>query len=351
MSSPGVGRMGAAAIAALLLAACAPDPVVVQPTDPATTVQPDTSVERSAAPEPVVPDSWPLTGIEGEVTARVAVAVKIENSSAARPQSGLEHADVVWEEMVEGGITRFNAVFNSSMPEGIGPIRSVRPMDAAIAAPLHGLLAFSGGQGVFIDQMIDAGLQVLDNDAGDPGMYRVSFRAMPHNVYGDVPVMADAAHADRAVPPPQQFAFTFGQQEPSAAAGSPTARIDLGFPAASPGWEWSAGESAWLRSERGAPSYSADDVRLSAANVVVLRVRVTNDGGVDPAGNPIPVTHLEGEGEALVASAGRSIEARWTKGAADEVLELVDGEGEEVLLEPGTTWVELLPLESSMSVS
>ena len=82
---------------------------------------------------------------------RPALAVKIENSVDARPQSGLNAADVVWEEVVEGGITRFVAVYHSTLPPEIGPIRSVRPMDAAIAGPLHGLFAFSGGQGPFVD--------------------------------------------------------------------------------------------------------------------------------------------------------------------------------------------------------
>ena len=89
---------------------------------------------------------WPLTGVAVEAPPqRPALAVKVENSVAARPQSGLNAADVVWEEVVEGGITRFVAVYHSNLPPDIGPIRSVRPMDAAIAGPLHGLFAFSGG--------------------------------------------------------------------------------------------------------------------------------------------------------------------------------------------------------------
>src|SRR5436305_153915 len=77
-------------------------------------------------------------------------ALPIQNSIDARPQTGLTAADVVWEQVVEGGITRFVAVYHSKLPPEIGPVRSVRPMDPAIAAPLHGLLAFSGGVQTYV---------------------------------------------------------------------------------------------------------------------------------------------------------------------------------------------------------
>src|SRR4051794_5747896 len=135
-------------------------------------------------PPPVV---WPLTGVlSGAVPARPAVAVKIENSLDARPQTGLNSADMVWEEVVEGGITRYLAVFHSHLPPVIGPVRSVRPMDPSIAAPLRGLFAFSGGQPPFPQAAAASGLQVLSYDAGNPGFYRVGFRPAPHNVYADL---------------------------------------------------------------------------------------------------------------------------------------------------------------------
>src|SRR5438309_8082921 len=102
--------------------------------------------------------TWPLSGVaSGPVTARPALAVKIENSIDARPQTGLNSADLVYEEVVEGGITRFCAVFQSTVPPQVGPVRSVRPMDASIAGPLHGILAFSGGVRPYITAASNAG--------------------------------------------------------------------------------------------------------------------------------------------------------------------------------------------------
>jgi DUF3048 family protein len=128
--------------------------------------------------------AWPLTGVPADPIAdRPALAVKIENSVDARPQTGLTAADMVREQVVEGGITRFVAVYHSDLPPEIGPVRSIRPMDTAIAAPLGGLLTFSGGVQTYVTVVQDAGLQVLSQDSRADGFHRMTTRAAPHNVY------------------------------------------------------------------------------------------------------------------------------------------------------------------------
>ena len=137
---------------------------------------------------------------------RPALAVKIENSGDARPQTGLDQADNVWEEVVEGGISRFVAVFHSQVPAEVGPIRSVRPMDPAIVAPMHGLIAFSGGQPRFVNALKAAGVQTISQDAGAAGFYRKKgVGPAPHNVYGTPQTFWDQANADHTSPPPAQF--------------------------------------------------------------------------------------------------------------------------------------------------
>jgi hypothetical protein len=327
-----------------LVAGCAGEAEVEPTTPPATTVQPDTGVDKTPAPEPVIPPTWPLTGVEGAPEARPAVAVKIENSVQARPQTGLAAADVVWEEMVEGGITRFNAVYHSSIPETVGPIRSVRPMDAGIAAPLHGLIVFSGGQPQFVQRMRDAGLQVVSQDEGAPGMYRSSERRAPHNVYGTMADFLAAADAGRTAPPPAQFAFApRAQDATTATAGTPASRLVTAFPQATPSWDWDAGSGRWLRNEGSAPAVGADGERLSAATVVVMRVEVRASGALDPAGNPVPETVLTGSGEAVVASGGATVTGTWTKNGDGEPVALTGADGAPILLTPGNVWVELVP--------
>ncbi|RBY98176.1 DUF3048 domain-containing protein [Blastococcus sp. TF02-8] len=279
---------------------------------------------------------------------RPALAVKIENSPESRPQSGLNSADLVWEEVVEGGITRFVAVFHSTLPPEIGPIRSVRPMDAAIAAPLHGLFAFSGGQRPFVEAVEDAGLQVVSHDGGAGGFYRIDGRSAPHNVYAnpaDFLAQADPAHTSDPI---EQFSMASSADQPSAlGTGTPAGALRLELSGMSaPSWQWDPTLQVWLRSEGNAPAMQADGQTLKATNVVVLRVDIANTRYTDPAGNPVPETDMVGGGEALVASAGHTLPARWSKGSDSDRVVLTDLHGTPILLAAGTTWIELVPTRS-----
>jgi hypothetical protein len=306
-----------------------------------TTVTPS-----STPPPPPPPVLWPLTGLEsGAVPPHPALAVKIENSLDARPQTGLNSADVVWEEVVEGGITRFVAVYHSTLPDEIGPVRSVRPMDSAIAAPLHGLFAFSGGQAGYVQAIADAGLQVLSLDAGSDGFYRSDSRYAPHNVYAAPLTLIGQADPDHQADPAGQFAFAATGEQPTAAtAGTPATVLDLTLSGVShPAWAWSAPDGKWVRAESGTPSVEADGTPLRATNVVVLRVDIVNTSGVDPAGNPVPDTVLTGRGEALVATGGMTMPVTWVKNSEAEPLVLLGADGNPIRLAPGNTWVELVP--------
>jgi hypothetical protein len=276
---------------------------------------------------------------------RPALAVKIENSVDARPQTGLGAADMVWEEVVEGGITRYVAVYHSTLLAEIGPVRSVRPMDPAIAAPLHGLFAFSGGQRPFVQAVADAGLQVVSNDAGAGGFHRISARRAPHNVYATPQELLDQADAAHRASPPPQFSFTDPAEQATAlSAGAPTAAVQLTLSRIShPQWTWSQPDGAWLRAEDTAPAVEADGAQLRATNVVVLRVDVVNTRFIDPAGNPVPETQLVGTGQALVATNGRTLAATWSKASVADPVVVTGPDGAPVRLAPGNTWVELVP--------
>ncbi|MGK5170485.1 DUF3048 domain-containing protein [Geodermatophilus sp. CPCC 205761] len=289
--------------------------------------------------------AWPLTGVPADaVPDRPALAVKIENSVAARPQTGLDGADVVWEQVVEGGITRFVAVYHSALPPDVGPVRSIRPMDPAIAAPLGGLLAFSGGVPSYITAARDAGLQVLSQDTGADGFSRTSTRSAPHNVYAVPQTLVDQADAAHRAAPGVQFHHAAGGPPTAVATGRPATSLDLTLSGVShPRWAWSAADGRWLRSEGSAPAVEADGRRMGAANVVVLRVDVVATEARDPAGNPVPETILTGTGRALVASGGHAVEATWSKPGTGDRVSLTGADGDPVTLAPGTTWIELVP--------
>jgi hypothetical protein len=341
--------------ATLALGACSgssSDPTPVAPVTQAPVIEP----AKGAPPAPVVPPRWPLTGMAAtEVSARPALAIKVENSTEARPQTGLDQADVVWEQVVEGGISRFVAVYQSQVPAEVGPIRSVRPMDPAIAAPLHGLIAFSGGQAQFVQGLKNAGLQTISMDAGAGGFYRKKgVGPAPHNVYGTPQTFWDQVDAGHAAAPATQFVIAKTPEKASAAvAGGPSSTVAVKLSGFSrPTWTWDAGTGSWLRAEGATPAMLRSGARIAATNVVTLKVRVVDSGTRDPAGNPVPETVLEGTGEATVSSGGKTVTGTWTKASTDAVLTLATPDGAVLALAPGITWVELVPRDSgSVTIS
>lgn len=315
-------------------------------TTPSPSPSPTPSPTPSATPEP----TWPLIGTTGDIVDRPAMTVKIENSAAARPQTGLQEADVVWEEMVEGGITRFGAVYHSQLPETFGPVRSVRPMDPAIAAPYGGLMVFSGGQAPFVNALRDAGLQLFSHDLGSPGFSRSAERYAPHNLVGAPEVFLANADGDHEESPPEQFTFAETADEATAVTdGEQAGTIRCSFPSATPSWTWDSEEEVWLRSEDGVDAVTVDSGRLTAVNVVVLRVEIVTTSFVDPSGTSVPETKLTGNGDAIVAAGGRSVACTWHKEGEADPLELTLDD-EPVALAPGNTWVELVPTSGSVAI-
>lgn len=337
----------AALLAALALAvtSCsAPQAEQQEPPAPVTqgpTIAPD----KAPAPVPVVPPTWPLTGVAGEPAVRPSLAVKIENTAVARPQTGLEQADVVWETIVEFDVSRFIAVFHSQVPAEVGPIRSVRPMDPVILAPMHGLLAFSGGQPGILALVAASGVQMISHDAGAPGMYRTRDRAAPHNVYGTPSTFWGLADADHQASPGEQFTFARSADRAAAVvAGTPASTLAFRLsPASSPSWTWDGASGTWLRSEGAAPATARSGARLSAVNVVSITADHPNTGFGAQGGAPVPTYTLVGSGDGVVATGGKTVPVRWQKDSDAAPLRLFTADGKPADLAPGNTWVELVP--------
>ncbi|PZR51828.1 DUF3048 domain-containing protein [Xylanimonas oleitrophica] len=332
---------GALALA-LALAACSGGAAAVH-----ATADPDVAARKGAPPAPQAePSVWPLTGVPtDEVAQRPALAIKIENSREARPQTGLELADIVWEEVVEGGITRYVAVYHSQIPEAVEPVRSARPMDPAIVAPLGGILAYSGAQPQFIDAIEAAGVQSVIMDRGDAGFARDRARRAPHNVVGTPQAFLDQARGDRAVPPPAQFEYAAEVGQGTASAtGTPAQRLDVSLSRAQRTvWDWDGEQGTYLRSDGSTPSVSTTGARHAARNVLLLSAEMVTTKWRDPAGSPVPETKIEGTGQGVLASGGKAVEVTWSKPSLGERIVLTGADGTEVRLDPGTTWVELVP--------
>jgi hypothetical protein len=289
---------------------------------------------------------WPLTGVNAEEVpaadlARPALSIKIENTSAARPQENLDAADIVFEEYVEYGISRFLAVFHSDVPESVGPIRSMRPMDKNIMGSMAGPLIFSGAQQRFITATVDSGQKVINQDSGGYGFYRTSDKAAPHNLHGHTADFYEQA-ADMPAPP-QQWAFIEEGGEPSSAAGDTISSIDLRMSTqAHPSWKWDKGDSVWERYEDGNAHVTADGTQLSATNILILNVTIKYTSA--QGGSAVPETLLAGkEGVGYAISGNTEIPITWSKAGQFEPFVLTTEGGEPVELLPGKTWVELMP--------
>ena len=299
------------------------------------------STYESPAPTEVAPLRG--TTVASGSLAHASIAAKIDNNALARPQFALERTDIVFEELVEGGQTRYVAVWQSDIPELLGPVRSIRPMDPDIVSPFGGIIAYSGGQQRFVDLMRQTPVYNAIHGQSDTAstFFRSSAKPAPHNVLVKAQELL-AQHTDLAAPA-QQFGFSLDVPSSTAAKdGTPTAVVNYRFSASVGGsWTWDASQLAFLRAQGGGADLDTNGAQLKATNVVVLRVPVTGALGV-------PKTEMIGSGEAWVSTGGATVHATWSKGSATSPIRLVDDNGVVVRLAAGNSWIELVPSAGSV---
>jgi hypothetical protein len=277
--------------------------------------------------------------------------VKIENAPQARPQSGLEAADVVYEEVVEGGLTRFLAVFQSRNAASVGPIRSVRPTDPLIVWPLGGLFAYSGGTKKFIGLLHQAPVRDVGIDADTDAYTRDKSRKAPHDLYSSTSRLYEKAKpGDRT--PPALFSFLPSGQtfEPAGATAALHVTLVMGSQD-TVDYDYDVATGTWKRSENGTPHVVAGGVQIAPTNVVVQYTPyVISPGDFDVVHEPVYVAQVVGSGDAWIFSGGKLVKGRWSKTSADTVTSYTDASGAPIALEPGSTWVELAPTGASTTV-
>jgi hypothetical protein len=333
-----IAACGGSEKAAPTTTTAAPVTTIVETTVPATTPPTDatTTTETPAPADPV----FPLTGLpsaDSPLALRPALVVKIDNNPAARPQSGLNAADIVFEENVEQ-LTRFAAVFHSTDSDPVGPIRSGRTQDISLLSSLNRpLFAWSGGnanvtQAIRGSDLIDISVGVV-GDKG--GYYRDNSidRNVEHTLYARTPALFSLAPLFSS-PPPQQFRY---RSEGDPIAGETAAGVELAMDGVKVGWVWDAASGTYLRSQGGKPHDDAALGQVNAPNVIVLEV----DYQPSPADNRSPEAQTLGTGTVLVFSGGNLVRGTWTRNDKLQPFSLVDEAGNPILITPGRTWVEL----------
>jgi hypothetical protein len=317
-----------------------------------TTTTSTTLATTTTAPPPV----YPLTGLPVDDLAKLtrpALVVKIDNADGngagnqARPQMGLNQADVVYEEMVEGSVSRLAAVFQSNDSDPVGPVRSARTTDIAVFTPLHNpLYAWSGANVDFAAIIRDSALVDVGYDAHSDIYHRRDNHAAPHNLYTSTPELFSLAPPD-AVPPSPLFAYRTAADVPAAGA-APVGSVNVSFGggggSAPADWTWDTASGAFLRDQKGTPHVDEAGVQVSAQNVVIEFVSYHNTGYIDPSGAPVPEGDLVGSGDCWVLTNGTIVMGTWTKPTIDAITTYTDAAGAPIKLTPGRTWVELPPI-------
>jgi hypothetical protein len=313
---------------------------------PPTTTEPARSMRPSALPRPTgfarfepapaLVGVAALTGLPADdaVTSRAALAVKIDNAVGGPPQWNLADADLVFEENVEG-ITRFVAVYQTNMPDRIGPVRSARTSDLDILASLNRpILAWSGGNlGVTLAVRGAHTYGWLSNlSAQSSGCFwRSRTRSAPHNLLLD-PACARAS-ATLAGPALPVFLHDAGGDVP----GERDERFTVHMDGLNVTWVWDAGAQRFQRRQRGGWHVDADGDQVGAENVVVLFV----DYRRSPADARSPEAVTVGTGRAALHRGGRTITGTWSRPDRFSPFLLFADDGRPLTLAPGTTFVEL----------
>jgi hypothetical protein len=261
------------------------------------------------------------------------LTVKVENTPISRPQAGLDAADIVWEEVVEGGITRFAVMFQSTSPPTVGPIRSVRRTDQSIVWPVGGIFSFSGGAQYAIDSIKTAPVNLVDETRAGDAMFRDRSRRAPDNLFGHTDQLF--AFGGQPVPPPPMFQYR-GSDE--TASGEPVSSFTVGFSGSyAVSYTWDAASGTWVRSMSGRPFTAASGAAVAPKNVVVEFVRYQFGGPGVPGAEGV----LDGTGPLQVFTDGKLVKGTWNRPDKAKPAQLLDESGAPIKLTPGQTWVEL----------
>ncbi len=256
--------------------------------------------------------------------------MKVENIQAARPQVGLRQADIVFAEEVEGAQTRLIAVYHSTFPRRLGPVRSARSTDVQLL-PMFGRpgLVYSGANARVQRRIDKASIVPIQRSTRD------NRRVAPHNVFIDLAEIARTRKVGKAT----SIGWTFDPARPSgsAAAGSPKATVGHDTFA----FRYGSGRYTVRWNGR---SYADGDTGALAKtdNVVVLRVQNREDGNRDVLGAPSVLSETVGTGKVTVYRDGRAVTGKWRRDAVSGPMTLTDPDGKAIALKPGKTWVMLV---------
>ena len=275
-------------------------------------------------------------GVDGQV-----LAVKIDDTSLARPQIGLSKADLVYIEEVEGGLTRLAAIFSSTIPESIGPVRSARISDIEILAQYGKVIfAYSGAQSLMLSLISQSNLWDYGAQHSSPTIFtRDPNRLAPYNMVlrGDL-LLAKVSADGREVAKSKSPGWNFGE---APKGGVAIDLVKLRWPASKYEATWSKSEKRWLLSNNGIADLDSTGKQLGATTLVIQKVSITNSIYRSKDGGYTPFSQTVGTGTGYILRDGRSFKANWSRPAAESVTTWTLADGSEIKFAAGSIWVAL----------
>ncbi len=318
---------------AMALAACGGGTAATKPSASRTAASP--------SPTPTCAHFSPLTGACTDANAPVLV-VKIDDVGEARPQFHLNQADMVLVEPVEGGLTRLFAVYNSTFPDTVGPIRSARITDTDLA-PAFGdpLFAYSGSQGKLVPYLRATRMQMVGAPQGGTGYRRLTDRPAPHNYVADVQALFSRVSDTSTARLASNSYWSIAKNGVESGTAVETATVS--WPSAQKSFIWNATNQRWDINVYSDPLLTQIDAngtteRAHTTNVVIMQSYLQNSDFGDKFGARTPYPQTIGSGKALVLIDGKRLDATWRRPSKNDLPRFYALDGHEIALRPGNTW-------------
>ncbi len=335
---------------ALVSASQSPAEVPTPPASPSGT--PGNSPTATPGPDWVYSD---LDGVlaPSDLAHRLPMAVMIDDSKAARPQSGFSSASIVYQAPADGGEDRYMMVFQEGTATDIGPVRSARPYFVYWAAEYKAMFGHFGGDAVSLDQVIPANAKNIYNmddlRGGSCPYHRIATRASPHNAYTNSAVLIRCLSKLRYPTTYRGLPVrTFRDDSPHSQLPA-TQSISIPYRTGLIGYTFDPATDSYLRYVGGHPQTDpANGQQVTARNVIVMFQALSYDSISDP-GHKRPVVANVGSGKAIVFVEGQAIKATWKKTSKTALTRLYDSSGKQIQLVRGEIFIQSVPTGTAVT--
>ena len=281
-----------------------------------------------------------LNGLSGKNNQ--ILVVKVDDTKEARPQVGLENADVVYVEQVESGLTRIAAIYSSQLPPFVGPVRSARISDIELLAQFGRVgLAYSGAQTKMRPVLAAANIENLSAERNPPSIYtRDPNRVGPVDMLLKPSLLLERANAKTGtqIDYPKIAPWSFGDA-PKGETQTSTAKIK--WPSARYELRWDSASKKYLIYFDGEPNYSASGSQLAADTAIIQLVSITPSIYGDKFGGITPFSKTTGRGKAIMLRDGFSYQLTWQRNLATDVTTWLSADGKVANFKPGKIWIFL----------